>query len=226
MPRTEVKVKILFTIGELKEQFLRAYEQAIKDNSDWNVDSEHWCDFDGMLDFSTEEETTIKRICFKRGMRPLEIQNGLRSKKGSCLFHYKLSAFDIDRNSHIKFEEVNMSKETERLLMAWFDVPIEYLDNCRLNLCSDRGRYPDSYFELDWFNWDISEPEDFDDLVESVKDESKQFFGRGLSCLSKSYDYLTSEEAIFESLESNEYEFELVDPTDSDSDLANRRRTW
>jgi hypothetical protein len=242
--RKELVEKTYFTIAELKEKFPQAYQQAIEDNSDWNVDYSDWYYDDFMLDPSTEELTLWKKICRREGLTPLEIQQGLDAGNSS-LFDVKIREFDFDRNSYIRFEELSYSKATEKVLLCLLGVPAYLHKFCDLSHCVTSYRHNNcSTFtlELDGDFWESELTEEirkhenynctekgageiWEELQKNVTEEGERFCERALHSIKEDYEYLTSEEAIFESLESNEVEFEVSDLNDPNTSLA-RRRNW
>lgn len=245
--RKETVEKTYFTIAELKEKFPKAYKQAIEDNYDWNVDFPDWYYNDFMLDPTTEESTLWKKICRREGLTPLEIYKGLVEphKKGNSVFEVKVKYFDFDRNSFIQFEELSYSKYTERVLLCLLGVPAylhkfcdlyHYVTRCRHNNCStftlelDGDCYESEVIEAirehEHYNCTEKGAEEiWENLQESVKEEGENFCKRALHSIEGEYEYQTSEEVIYESLESNEVEFEVHNPDDPETSLA-KRRNW
>lgn len=243
MPRIEVVESFLYTIKELKEQFPRAYQQAIEDNCDWNVSFDSWYENDFLLDPTDKEISKWKKDCRKLGLAPLIIQKGVNGNSGSALFDFKLKYFDFDRDSYILFDSIDCTWETLQVLKCLFGIPAylhSFVDlyhsktGMRRNNCSKYSAEIDgNYYESEVVlavqkneHCTLKEAQTRLDDYLNIDEVSEEFCERALHRISRDYEYLTSEEAIFEALESNEYEFELVDPTNADSDLANRRKQW
>ena len=123
--------------------------------------------------------------------------------------HLKISEFDIDRASYVNAEFIDTARVTaeaivkehgdhcesyktaKQFLSDWDKLVEKYSDGIKVDQVSEENE-----FEFD------TEADDLEDeLLKSISEDYRIM-------LSNHYDYLTSEEAIVETIQSNEYEFE------------------
>jgi len=109
----------------------------------------------------------------------------------------KITSFDLDRNRHAKGE----------LILSFAEVIA--------NILKDHGETCDTYKTaekyMEWwqpvFNKYMETEEGEEELMEIEEDFLKDLLEDYSIILQREYEYLTSEEAIIETIEANEYEF-------------------
>lgn len=122
----------------------------------------------------------------------------------------KISSFDLDRNKHCDFSLVDGANEivdkilenhgedcdTYKLAKSFrtdWDMLVEkYSDGINKNVVTEEN-------EDDFDN-------EADDLINKFEKDLSECYA---SSLQREYDYLTSEEAIIETIQANEYEFDI-----------------
>jgi len=119
----------------------------------------------------------------------------------------KISSFDIDRGSYCKLDFIESAEASAHLIIDNHGVDCENYKTAKSYLKErdelintadkdENGNFKDEY-QLD---------SDLDDLDSEFKKSISENY---LIMLQKDYKYLTSEEAIKECIESNDYEFDI-----------------
>ena len=176
-----VKTKVY----EFKELSEEVQERVIGDFNNINVDYEWW-DIDGLLDLSKEEMD-------KAGIEPSEIEG--------LLFSYEITEFDTDRGQYVHFDKVIVNNDD--VFRRFLEVPEDLWDQCAYYFTSDTRRY-NTYLELQTDEAPTEEEEKIlDRAVEIMADKIHEAW----VSLRNNYEYLTSEEAIRDTILANEYEF-------------------
>jgi len=222
-----------FTIDELKEKYPNAYQQAIEKYFACNVEHEWWQN-EFLLDPQDPEVLEWKGTCRQMGLSQSDIDDAFTTD--DVLIKCEIESFDFERNYHICFRDVYYSGAMRRVILCLFNVPAylhQYVDISHTKI---KGREPQSTFNLE-INLHYDEEEVYqiissnrngslklaeaylDELIEDTASNGIVFFQRALSSIQKQYEYLTSEEAIYESIESNGMEFELDNPNDASACL-------
>lgn len=113
----------------------------------------------------------------------------------------KITGFDIDRASYCKGDIIGTHEETAKLILEQHGEQCETYKTAK-NFLAELDAVAERYKDKGEDNWDEqSEIEaQEDDFLKSLLEDYRII-------LSKEYDYLTSREAIIESIEANEYEF-------------------
>ena len=112
----------------------------------------------------------------------------------------KITAFDIDRGNYIKGKVTEDTRTMAELILKdhgsitdTYKLAHEYLEQLYIWQSYDQ--------EVDDYGYEEDIPEDIEEeFIRQLKEEY-------LSILRKEYEYLTSREAIIETIEANEYEF-------------------
>lgn len=185
-------------------------QEAIDNNRDINVDHDWWdmlgeCDPCGIDD---EEREAINRVLIKWKVHGIEVPVG--KMENYALFKHGNLYFDIDRGQWFNSPEIEVIND--HYLLAYIDPPIEYMKHYLLYVC-------DNLEELLCPNWEPEEDEledvDVDQFYVWVYDTNtelrREFERRALKTLSDEYDYLTSDEAIKDTIIANDYDFDVED---------------
>lgn len=120
----------------------------------------------------------------------------------------KINGFDIDRGSYVQFDFINSAydtaqqivkehgkdcqtyKDAEQFINEWDALVCKYSDGVKTDVVTQENEY------------------DFDSEAYELEQEYKNDIEHEyLKTLRSEYEYLTSEEAIIETIEANEYEF-------------------
>lgn len=175
----------LYQYDELSED---AKERALEWASDINVDYEWW-DFDGLTGFSAKEIA-------KYHLRP----------DAPDLLTYKHLYFDIDRGDFIQFDGAEFADdETARKFLG---VPRQLWEQVYWRINAIPYRDTTTRLEYEAQAWDkeftAKQTEILDRAVERFADKMHDC----LKGLRDSYEYLTSQEAIEDTIRANEYTFD------------------
>ena len=169
----------------------------------WNVEHDWW-ENEGMLLEPSDDEK--KEIGIKDGN--LYVHS---DKKFDVLFTYNISAFDFDRGQYIHLEKIDVNDED--LFRRLLGIPMILWEYTYWTTITDRDeRNTQLSLELDISD---DEPEDFLDYIESISEDYydtaesiwADMMDNALKQLSKSYEWLTSDEQIVDSLKANECTF-------------------
>ena len=111
----------------------------------------------------------------------------------------KITGFDIDRGSYCKGEIIGTSEETARLIMSEHGKDCETVKTAKEFLVQLEAYQAKADGDQDGdFETEIEELEE--DFLKSICEDYRIM-------LQKEFEYQTSEEAIIETIEANEYEF-------------------
>ena len=117
----------------------------------------------------------------------------------------KITAFDIDRESYCNIENLKEWHLIADKIMQ------EHGENCETykiaeSFLKERDAIIDTAIRDE--NGDFEDEREIDSLLDDLENDFKNDISEEyLSMLRKEYDYLSSEEAIIETIEANEYEF-------------------
>ena len=206
----------VYTIDELKADHPDAYQKALERYAGINVDFE-WYDYDGLLDL-TEAEMQSRKIKLSEKWyesdKPKDHNGNLLGEYPAYtgLIKYKIASFDLSREYYIQFSDIEVM--CENTFRKFLRIPKRLWDNCYYTFNNSSNGFPmrssNTIFEIEPDCWD---GRDFTERQQQIIDRAIEIMtdkiAESLSNLSKSYDYLTSEPAILESLQINEYQFTL-----------------
>ena len=188
--REVATVTCVYPFNQLEEDI---QDKVLEKLWDINVDWEWW-DYDGLFEL-TEKEIENSNLTEKE----------IKYLKDNLLFNCILKEFDIDRNRHIK---VDLSVTNEEIFRKFLGISSELWENCYYQFIIGHGRYGNTYFEI---TNDFIDMEEFSDNDISIIKQTEELMNdkiqNALSQLDDSYEYLTSSEAIIETIEANEFEF-------------------
>lgn len=187
------KDTVTTTVYEFKELSDDVQEKVIENLWDINVDYEWW-DYDCLMHITDNEIENMKLT---------SIEESFLDR--NSLFNSTIQAFDIDRDNFIQMDiEVN----DEEIFRKFLGISEKLWDNCYYEFSSGTGRYSDTHMEIT--ENDPSEDEFTTDditVIERADDIINEKILDALWNLRETYEYLTSREAIVETIEANEYEF-------------------
>ena len=122
----------------------------------------------------------------------------------------KITGFDIDRGSYCKGDFIEDAESTAQKIMSEHGKDCETLQTAR-EYMQNREKLVAKY--SDGINTDIVDEDNEYDFDNDCDELGNEFLRSILEdyriILSKEYDYLTSKEAITETIEANEYEFDV-----------------
>jgi len=177
----EIKVKI-YKFDELPEE---AQQTAVSRLGDINVDYDWW-EYDGLLDLNQEEMDKV-------GIKVDEID--------SVLFSYKIRGFDLERGQYIQFEDIVCNND--EAFRKFLEIPKGLWGHCEYHFENYARNYNT---QLDLYTdtaRTISESETLDRATEIMAEKIHSAW----VSLRNQQEYLTSEEAIKDTIRANEYEF-------------------
>lgn len=121
----------------------------------------------------------------------------------------KINGFDLDRGSHCNLEFVDSPDDVARQILDSHGETCETYKTAKQFL-SDRDDLVSKYSDGIHKNIVSEENEyDFDNELDELELEFKKSLGEDyLIMLENEFEYLTSEKAIIESIEANQYEFD------------------
>lgn len=176
------------TVYKFQELPVEIQDKILSDMWDINVDFEWW-DCDGLTGFSQAEIN-------KHHLKPNEWKYDLLS--------YKKMYFDLDRGQYIQFVDCEFANdETARKFLGvprdlWLRVSWSFVNSREYNTRLD--------YETAWdYDGTLTDKQTaiLDKAVERFSDKVHEVW----RSLRDSYEYLTSREAILETIEANNYEF-------------------
>jgi hypothetical protein len=119
----------------------------------------------------------------------------------------KITEFDIDRGSYCRGEFVKYAKETADAIMEYHGETCETYKTATEYIAESAKLYMKFPVKLDNDGWDDNE-RDREKAQEELDDEFLKFILEDYRIvLQKEYEYLSSEDAIIETIKANEYEF-------------------
>jgi len=165
----------------------------------WNVECHDWWDYEGYLELTQQEMD-------EAGITMDEYTNG-------CLFKWKKIYFDLDRNFHIQFHDLQVTNEN--ILWKFLMVP-ERLRNFMEFDCyngDSRWNTPNTKSTIAFVmpSGDRIYEDEAKGTIRKILEQANSLMDMkiydALKMLRDEYDYLTSDEAVAESLIANEMEF-------------------
>jgi len=202
---TETEV---YKFKELPEEGQQA---AINNLYDINVDYEWWENDDGLLELTSEEFKSSK-IKLSKKWYEWKDKNG---KQGNIpgeypaytgLFSWRKIYFDLDRGSYIQF--IDLIVNDDNIFRKFLKVPKRLWDNSYYLFNEEPGREVNTWFIIEP-EADVYFTEKQQVIIDNAIDIMNDKIREALSSLKSSYEYLTSEEAIIETIEANDYEFTI-----------------
>jgi hypothetical protein len=182
--RTAIKKTDVYKFEELPEE---GKENAIQNLYDINVDYDGWYEDDYLLEPKDYTGTD-----------------------GKPMFSWKQIYFDLDRNNYVQF--IDLVVNDENSFRELLNITPEVWEE--LNYGFENGNYrwntPNTKLILEYVGEGEFTPEGWkqiDEIIENAQDIFADLVGNALNNLNKNYEYLTSEEAIIETIKANEYEF-------------------
>lgn len=190
--KTITITKNLYNYDELPEDIK---EKAIQELWDINVDYEWW-DYDGHTGFTAKE---LKRMRIKDQNAPCD------------LLKFKKMYFSLDRDYYIQFVDAEFTDD--ELARRFLRVPKKLWNQVTWNIIDQPGRYGNTRLEYEKAfvygeRWEEFTPKQIEVLERACEIFSDKI-SEALSDLSKEWDYRTSRKAIEETIEANEYTFNL-----------------
>lgn len=174
-------------------------QQKILDNYiGINVDDNDWWDFDGLIDPSQED---VKKLSPEDKKRYNKIM-----KEGKSVFKYKIGAFDLDRSNYLQLE--NVEPADEKLFFGILGLTkAERKKIYKVKPYNDNNRETDTKIEV-WFDEDAKITDAQKESIEKqVTEKWSDIIHEAKKSLRKNYEWLTSDEAIKDTIEANEYDF-------------------
>jgi len=184
----------IYKFNELPENL----KQKVLDNyRDINVDTDWWV-FDGLLDPSKEE---VKKLSPEDKKRYNKLM-----KEGKSVIKYKIGAFDLERGNYLQVEDVEPNDEK----LFWGMLGLtknEQSKIYKIKSYNDRNMETDTKIEV-WFDEDakISDAQK-ESIEKQVSEKWSDIIHEAKNSLRKDYEWLTSDEAVKETIEANEYDF-------------------
>lgn len=176
---------------ELKEKILNNYR-------DINVVDVDWWDFDGLFDPTTED--------FKKLGRRFKHEYDEDTKKGySTLNNFKIESFDLDRENYLQIKDIDTkNKSTFLKQIGLTEEEIILVDKIGVN----NDRENDSKIIIDFYNSN-AETEKAQDRIQSKAEEGfSELIHRAKKELREQYKDLISDEAVKNTIQINEYDFD------------------
>jgi hypothetical protein len=177
-----VKIKV-FRFEELSEE---SQEKALSGLADINVDYDWW-DIDGLLDLTKDEMSEV-------GIEPGEIKD--------VLFSYTIREFDLERGQYLQLDGVAVNND--EAFRKFLKIPKELWDQCSYYFEND-SRNRNTYLDLQTIDEEPTDEEN--DILERAIEIMGDKIHEAWVSLRNDYEYQTSEKAIKETIEANEYEF-------------------
>lgn len=196
--KTVTITKNLYNYDELPED---VKEKVIQNLYDINVDYEWW-DYDGHTGFTLKE------------LQRMRLVNA--SNLPCDLLKFKEMYFSLDRDYYIQFVDADFTDD--ELARRFLRVPKKLWNQVTWNIIDQPGRNGNTRLEYE-ANFDYSDysayahQKEFTSKQIEILDRACEIFSdkisEALSNLSDEWDYRTSRKAIEETIEANEYTFNL-----------------
>jgi len=194
----------VFKFDELPQHIKDKVMQKMWDS---NINYEWW-EIDGLLDLSGDEIKALKVKLSKEWWK----SDKPKDKRGNIigeypahtgLIKYKISEFDIDRLDFIKYENIEITDD--EIFRKFLGIPKDVWEKSEYYFYNPISDYNTQIkFESRLY-------EDLTDRELKILDKAGEIWDdkvhESLTSLKSNYDYLTSEEAIIDSIKANEYEF-------------------
>ena len=195
-----IKETKVYLFDELSEE---AKDKAVEKLSDINIDFEWWFD-EGLIELSSKE---MKDRHIKLSDKWYEISPHANIKGEypayTGLFKWKQIYFEIDRNSYLQF--VDLEVKDDDTFRKFLRIPKRLWQDCHYSFDTP-GRYRNTFIVTETENG-----EDFTPKQQEIIDRAIEIFAdkvsEGLSNLRVNYEYLSSREAIIDTIKANDYEF-------------------
>lgn len=180
-----------FKYDELPEE---SKERVLEKQWDINVDSSWWYDYDGKTGFTAKE---LKRMRVPVKDAPNE------------LLKYTKLYFDIDRDYYIQFVDADFADD--EIARKFLRVPKQLWESVYFHIDDQPGRYGNT--RLQYARSYYENVKDFTPKQIAILDRACEIFSdkidEALRGLRDSYEYLTSREAIEDTIRANDYDFTL-----------------
>ena len=176
-----ITVKV-YKFEELTEE---AQQTAMSRLGDINVDYDWW-EYDGLLDLTQEEMDKV-------GIVVGEID--------SVLFSYKIREFDLERGQYIQFD--NIVCTNDEAFRRFLEISEELWVQCAYYF---ENHTRNSNTHLDLHTNETPTAEEGEILDRAIEIMAEKIHSAWVS-LRNQQEYLTSEEAIKDTIQANEYEF-------------------
>jgi hypothetical protein len=177
-----VKTKV-YKFEELSEE---SQEKALSGLADINVDYDWW-DIDGLLDLTKNEMSEV-------GIEPDEIKD--------VLFSYTVWEFDLERGQYLQLDGVSVNND--EAFRKFLKIPKELWDQCSYYFEND-SRNRNTYLDLLTIDEETTDEEN--DILERAIEIMADKIHEAWVSLRNDYEYLISEEAIKDTIKTNECEF-------------------
>ena len=194
-------ITTVFKFAELSES---AKAKAIQDNYNWNVEHSDW------NEFVKDDFTTIGKIIgidFDHSANtdgPRIWYSGFCSQGDGACFE---GTWTYSKGMTKKIREhAPQDTELHRIADRLADIQKRYFYGITTQISHNSRYYHSHTMQFEHYHQnDVEIPSHVTDEIESLLRDLADWY---YSALEKEYDYLTSDEAIAESLESNEVEFD------------------
>ncbi len=212
--RVETVTRELYSFDELEDD---AQDKAVENLAEINVIHDWW-DYDGLLGLTAQEMKDRHITMSDRWWESDKPKNKAGNIIGEYpaytgLFTYDKLFFDINRDNYIQFQDLVVNDgETFRKFLRipkrlwevcdwWFETPTGYNYQGPTRLRVE----PDKWDERSQDYTEFTEHQQ--SIVDRAVDIMKDKIDEALSSLSNTYDYLTSEEGIIETIKAYDHEF-------------------
>ncbi len=174
----------VYSFKELKEE---AKQTALEHFSDINVEPDGWWEDDYLLDSCLPKDikTAIQLLMFDKG------------HKVERLFSWESIYFDLDRSNYLQFKD--LSVEDNEVFRKFLKIPVSVWNKIEWHF--EGNRECNTYLEF------IYEEKSEHPSIEKAKAIFDELISDALSSLKKTYESLTGEESIIETIEANDYQF-------------------
>lgn len=184
--RTATDTRTLYALGELSPE---AQDRAIEALWDCNVDYSGWWEDEGILHLP---EKDYKRIRAK-----------LDSEFMPLVFDEFF--FELDRGAYITFKDLSVSNEDA--FRRFLQIPKALWENLDYRFTYPRESENEIEFNVSSYGRKIDFTARENKILDHAADKFSDLMHHALRSLQSNYEYLTSREAIVETIEANEWEF-------------------
>jgi hypothetical protein len=116
--------------------------------------------------------------------------------------------FDLDRENYLQIINPYVDSKNEEQFREYLKIPLELWEKISYSFYNSHSNWNVSNTKLEIENTDEDElTKEENKVIENAIEIFNDLMHEGLSELKKNYEYLTSEAAIIETIEANEYEF-------------------
>jgi len=198
----------VFKFAELSES---AKAKAIQDNYNWNVEHPEWNDF-----VKDDFATIGKIIGIDFADYPVKLMNGNTRRESKIWYSGFCSQGDgacfegtwtYSKGMSKKIREhAPQDTELHRIADRLADIQKRYFYGITTQISHNSRYYHSHTMQFEYYHQnDVEIPASVTDEIENLLRDLADWY---YSALEREYNYLTSDEAIAESLESNEVEFD------------------